>query len=81
MDSIGTTTILTITAKVPDAIDRYFDAHMRHMVAWRKGEALDPESGRHHLAHAGCNVIFLLYLEMNQAEAPDEVAHILGQCV
>lgn len=50
--------------KVPDASRRYFDAAMRHMVAWREGETLDPESGFHHLAHATCCLLFMLWFEV-----------------
>lgn len=50
--------------KVPDASRRYFDAAMRHMVAWREGEKLDPESGFHHLAHATCCLLFMLWFEV-----------------
>jgi hypothetical protein len=39
--------------------ERYYAALMRHIVAWRKGEKIDPESGMSHLAHALCNVVFL----------------------
>ena len=39
---------------------RVFAATLRHLWAWWKGEDLDPESGLPHLAHAGCNVLFLL---------------------
>lgn len=48
---------------VPNANERYFDAAMRHLVAWKQGERLDPESGLHHLAHAGCCVLFALALD------------------
>lgn len=51
---------------VPDARTRYWDAAVRHLVAWREGEQLDAESGLHHLAHAGCCVIFLLALDENK---------------
>lgn len=44
---------------VPDSLDRYFDALQRHAWAWKMGEALDPESGMHHLAHALANAAFL----------------------
>lgn len=47
-------------AKVPDAEHRYAAAMLRHVLAWQKGEILDPESGRHHLAHAACCIGFLL---------------------
>ena len=42
---------------------RYFDATMRHLTTWYGGEKLDPESGKSHLAHAGCCVLFLLWFE------------------
>lgn len=42
---------------------RYYDALMRHVDAWWGGEKLDPESGKHHLAHAGCCLMFLLWLD------------------
>lgn len=43
--------------------DEYFAALMRHIVAYRKGEVTDQESGLEHLAHAMCNLIFLHELE------------------
>lgn len=46
-----------------DAENRYYAAMMRHLDAWRSGELIDPESGRTHLAHAACNIIFLLWFE------------------
>lgn len=48
---------------VPDARRRYMAATTRHLVAWWRGEKTDPESGLPHLAHAACNVLFLLALE------------------
>jgi hypothetical protein len=44
---------------VPDSKRRYFDALQRHLWAWKEGEADDPESGKHHLAHALCCLMFL----------------------
>ena len=49
---------------VPDARDRYFSAAVRHLTAWHNGEDLDAESGLHHLAHAGCCVLFLLWFSL-----------------
>ena len=46
--------------RVPDANVRYFDAAMRHLLAWKDGEQHDSESGLQHLAHAACCVLFLL---------------------
>jgi hypothetical protein len=45
--------------KVPDSKRRYFDAMQRHIWAWKEGEKDDPESGKHHLAHALCCLMFL----------------------
>jgi hypothetical protein len=43
---------------------RVYSALNRHLAAWNAGEDFDPESGLNHLAHAGCNLMFLLtYLE------------------
>jgi hypothetical protein len=39
---------------------------LRHLYAWMMREDLDPESGLHHLAHAGCNVMMLLELILTQ---------------
>ena len=50
--------------RVDNAKERYTDALLRHMYAWMDGETLDPESGLHHLAHAGCCVLFLLHFEI-----------------
>jgi hypothetical protein len=42
---------------------RPFSALMRHMWAWWRGETYDQESGKPHLAHAACCVLFLLAYE------------------
>jgi Domain of unknown function (DUF5664) len=44
---------------VPDAKRRYFDALQRHIWSWKEGEKIDPESNKHHLAHAMCCLAFL----------------------
>lgn len=49
---------------VPNGADRYEDALDRHLNSWKEGERFDEESGLHHLAHAACNVLFLLWYEM-----------------
>lgn len=51
--------------KVPGWRWRYFRAGIGHMVDWLRGEKLDKESGLHHLAHAGCCVLFLLELDLS----------------
>ena len=40
---------------------RVLSSLLRHLFSWSRGEDLDPESGLSHLAHAGCNVLFLIY--------------------
>lgn len=46
--------------------DRYYAALLRHLIAWRNGEAIDPESGRLHLSHAATNAIFLLWYQLHK---------------
>lgn len=45
---------------VPDSQNRYFDALQRHIWAWKSGEQNDQETGVNHLAHAMCNLMFIL---------------------
>ena len=52
--------------QVPDARNRYYAAAMRHLTAWFKGEETDPESGKPHLAHAQCCLIFLGWLDKHE---------------
>lgn len=39
---------------------KVIDSLLRHINSFRAGEDLDPESGAYHLAHALCNITFLL---------------------
>ena len=54
--------------EVENAKERYFAALMRHIVKWRKGEILDKDTKSPHLAHALCNLIFLLEFEKEANE-------------
>lgn len=47
---------------------RYFSAAMRHITAWWEGERCDPETGRSHLAHAICCILFLMWADDNNIE-------------
>ncbi len=59
---------------VADARRRYFDAAMRHLVAWQEGEKLDSESGLPHLHHAICYLLFLAWHDEQPAkEVPPTV--------
>lgn len=40
---------------------RLLGALLRHVLAFMRGEDKDPETGLSHLAHAGANIVFLLY--------------------
>lgn len=45
---------------VPAAKRRYLDAMYRHLNAWHRGEECDTDTDLPHLAHAACNMMFLL---------------------
>jgi hypothetical protein len=47
---------------------RYFAAACRHVFAWWRGETFDPESGLHHLAHAGCSLLFLVWFDKRESK-------------
>lgn len=57
--------------KVPNGHERYTRALFEHVMAWREGEIYDSETGLHHLAHAGCNILFLLTLDAAPIKAID----------
>jgi len=48
---------------VPNAIQRYTDAMMRHQLAKGRGETIDPESGLPHSYHIACNGLAIIELE------------------
>lgn len=48
---------------VANAEERYFAAALRHIVAWKKGEKIDKESGRSHLSHAICCLLFIMWFD------------------
>ena len=43
--------------------ERYIDAAFRHFTSWIEGEKIDPETGKSHLAHAVCNLLFLMWFD------------------
>lgn len=51
---------------VPNMEERYFSALMRHVSSYRQGEDRDQESGHLHLAHALCNITFLLWAQLQK---------------
>lgn len=48
---------------VENAGPRYFDALMRHLMAWANGERDDPDDGLHHLAHVICCALIIMWHE------------------
>lgn len=52
---------------------RYVDALERHLNAWKSGDSYDRESGYHHLAHAGCCLLFLLEYELSGLGEDDRI--------
>lgn len=55
--------------KVVPFKQRYFDALMRHLVAWQNGETVDKDSGLPTMAHVACNALFLLWGDIQEKES------------
>jgi len=53
------------------AYSRLLGATFRHLCAFLRGEDRDPESGLSHLAHAGCCVVFLLWMNRYRQDLDD----------
>lgn len=49
-----------------DDVSRYEDALLRHMYAYLDGEENDPETGKSHLYHVGCCLMFVDYFRRNK---------------
>lgn len=54
---------------------RYIAAGMRHFTARIKGEKIDPESGKSHLAHAICCMLFIMWGDKNDVQEIDVRQH------
>lgn len=50
---------------------RLFGAALRHLWAWWRRDAADPETGKSHLAHAACCIIFLIAYEERRVGTDD----------
>lgn len=53
---------------------RNLSSAMRHILAFLSGETIDPKSGKHHLLHAGCRLMFAYWTDCNLPEADDRWA-------
>lgn len=58
---------------------RLYSSTLRHLYAHMRGENLDPETGLSHLAHAGANVLFLIYHERHKVGEDDRHPRPLSQ--
>lgn len=47
---------------VPDGLARYEDAQLRHWLAQKRGELIDPDTDLHHAAHEAWNALAKLEL-------------------
>lgn len=56
--------------KVENKRARYTAATMRHFEDWRMGNIYDDESGLPHLAHAACNLMFLIWIDHAEKDSP-----------
>ena len=54
--------------KVPNAIQRYEDAAIRHYIRQWIGEDVDTDSGLLHCAHAAWNALAILELKLREAK-------------
>ena len=54
---------------VENGEERYEDAQLRHWLATKCGEEIDPDSGLSHLAHEAWNVLARLQLKLNAEKA------------
>ena len=64
--------------QVPNLQDRYYAATLRHLLAYRNGIKVDSETGLSHLAHAACNIMFLMYAEDHNESGIDTCSENMG---
>ena len=72
---------------IDNPIRRYYSAAQRHLAAFRRArfdtrdpyDAIDAESHLHHLAHAACCILFLLWHERKELFKEDAAGTILDR--
>ena len=57
---------------------RCFAAALRHLTRWQSGELVDPESGKSHLSHAQCNLMFMRWSELNEDRLREQQKDIMS---
>lgn len=63
---------------VPNALYRYYNAMLRHHLAYISGEVLDKDSGLPHLAHRAWNALAVLELHLRKIKAGALTALLLS---
>lgn len=59
------------------SISRLVAASYRHLGAFNSGEDLDPESGKSHLFHLGCCIMFASWMLENRPDLDDRYAQLI----
>lgn len=63
------------------AWNRVLDAAERHIAEFKKGNDIDQESGLNHLAHAACNLLFILEYSRTQGRLDDRYSTVVRRGV
>lgn len=50
---------------------RLYASCLRHLYSWKKNDTFDTESGRNHLAHAACCILFLINYSISNSGIDD----------
>jgi hypothetical protein len=58
---------------------RLYGALLRHLTAWYMGEEIDKETGKSHLAHAGCCITMLLEMMETRPDLDDRPKHYVKE--
>lgn len=58
------------------SLSRLLGAMLRHVLAFMRGEDIDPETGLSHIAHAMCCCMFILWTAKFKPELDDRYHHI-----
>lgn len=54
--------------RVTNANERYYEAALRHLFAWKRGDKIDSESGLPHLAHCATCLLFMIWHDEQAAK-------------
>jgi len=57
---------------IEEGVQRYVGSLLRHVSRFQQGEEIDPDSGLHHLAHAGACCLIILRFLAEEGRLPTE---------